>query len=114
MNSERELHRDQKEDLEPSPIHKQIANVLIVRPAVVIHTVVQDQEGSWVKLGGHTTVLLLHDFLHNELLTFDEVGEDHRVVFAMNKDGRDHLFEKSVTLLCPRNHSTEGHILMVK
>ena len=114
LDAEGELHRNQEKHLEPAPVHKQIANVLVVSPRVVVHTVVQNQERPRVELGLDASVLVLHDFLHDELLPLDKIRQNHRIVLPVNEDGRNHLFEEAVRLLCPRNPCAERHILVVE
>jgi len=96
LDTEGELHRNQEKHLEPTAVHEQIANVLVVGPRVVVHTVVQNQERPRVELGLDAPILVLHDFLHDELLAFDEVCQNHSIVLTMDEDGRNHLFEEAV------------------
>lgn len=44
LNTERVLHSNQEEGLQPPPIHEKIANILVVSPTVIVHTVVQNHE----------------------------------------------------------------------
>ena len=96
LNAEGELHRDQEKHFEPATVHEQIANILVVCPAVVVHTVVKNQEGAGIEATGGAPILFSHDFLHNEFLAFDKIRKNHGVVFAVNENGRNHLFEEAV------------------
>ena len=79
------------------------ADVLVVGPRVVVHAVVQNQERPRVEFGLDAPILVLHDFLHDEFLPLDEIRQNHRIVFAMNKNRRNHLFEEAVRLFCSGN-----------
>ena len=114
LDAERELHGDQEEHFEPTAVHEQIANVLVVCPRVIVHAVVENQERARVELRDHAPILILHDLLHHKLLSLHEVRQDHRVVFAVNKDRRNHLLEEAVRLLCPRDHRAQRHVLVMK
>ena len=113
-NAERELHRDNEKGLDPATVHKQIANILIIGPRIIIHTVIQNQEGTGIQLAGNTPIRLLLDALHNQPLTLHKIRQNDGIVVAVDKHRRHNLFEKTVGLLCARDHRADGQVLVVE
>ena len=44
LNTERVLHSNQEERLQPPPVHEKVANILVMSPTVIVHTVVQNHK----------------------------------------------------------------------
>ena len=44
LNTERVLHSNQEEGLQPPPVHEKVANILVMSPTVIVHTVVQNHK----------------------------------------------------------------------
>ncbi len=44
LDTERVLHRNQEERFQPPAVHEKVANVLVVSPGVVVHTIVQNHK----------------------------------------------------------------------
>jgi hypothetical protein len=113
LNTEWVLHSNQKEDFEPTTVHEEILNVLIVSPGIVVHTVVENHKGTGVNLTLFTHGKVLLDFVHDQFLTFTKVCEDYWTELSMNEERWNHLTIETIRLLCTANYSTEGHILVV-
>jgi hypothetical protein len=65
-------------------------------PGVVVHAVIQNQEGAWVEFGDPPRILFLHNLLHYELLPLDEIGQNNSIVLTVNEDRWNHLLEEAV------------------
>lgn len=93
-NTQRVLHRNQEEHLLVSAVQEQVADILIMNPTVIVQAVIQNHKGAWIQAAAldHLTrlarlIFLLLDFAGNQFLAFDEIHQNRRVVFTMDKDG---------------------------
>ena len=114
LNTERVLHSDNEEHLQPATVHEEVADVLVMCPAVIVHTVVENHKRTWIEAGFAATRLFALNAAHDHLLALHEVGQDHCIVLTVDEEGGNHFAIKRVRLLCTADHSAEGHILMVK
>lgn len=114
LDTERILHCNDEEALEPSAVHEQVANVLVVCPGVVIHTVVQNHKRTGIQARTPTARLILLNPSHNHLLPLHEVVQNHRCILAVNENRRNHFSIEGVGLLSAADHSPHRHVLVVK
>ena len=114
LDTERILHSNQEERLQPTAVHEQVANVLVVSPAVIVHTVVQNHKRPGVNPALHLHLLVLLDFRHDKFLAFHEIRQNNRIELAVNEQGRNHLSVEGVGLLCAADDGAERHVLMMK
>jgi len=113
LNTEGILHSNQEEDLEPTTVHEEVLNVLVVCPGIVIHTVVENHKGSGVNLALFSNGEVLLDFVHNEFLAFTEICQNNGTELSVNEERRNHLSVETVRLFCTTNNRAERHILVV-
>ena len=114
LNTERVLHSNQEEGLQPTTVHEKIANVLVVGPTVIVHTVVQNHKRPGIYSGLHLHLLILLDLRHNEFLAFDEIRQNDRAELAVNEKGRNHFSVEGVGLFCPADDGSERHVLVIE
>ena len=114
LNTQRILHSNQKERLQPTAVHEKVANILVVSPAVIIHTVIQNHKRPGVYTAFHLHLLVLLDFRHDEFLALHEIRQNSRIELAMNEEGWNHFSVEGVGLLRATDHGAERHVLVME
>lgn len=114
LDTERILHCNDEEALQPATVHEEVANIFVMCPGVIIHTVIQNHKGTGVQARAPTARLVLLNPGHDHLLPLHEVVQNYRCILAMNKNGRNHFSVEGVGLLCAADDSPHRHVLVVK
>ena len=101
--AERELHRQQKEELMVSAVEKHLFDVSVADPHLGIeHEIVKDDERTRIYLFARIYLVL-----HQDLSPHD-VGDDFRVEVVVNEHLGHHLVVKAVCGFRARNDGTHG------
>jgi hypothetical protein len=107
------LHRDDKHRMDVAPVHEQIPDVLVADPAGIVQTVVQDQEVPWIHGSCPARRQITSDLLRDELLTFENIGDDEGGILLVDEHGWHHLAVELVGTFRTGDHRAAGQALVV-
>ncbi len=96
-----------------STIHEQELDVLVLGPTVIVQAVVQNKKRSRVDTGLAVHFLFLVDALLEKLLSFDDVLDDGRRVFIVDKDAGHDIAIEFICRLGGRDHGADRDVAMV-
>jgi len=112
-NTHRILHRNDEHCMDVPTVHKQITNILVTNPRLVIQTVIQDQEIPRIYDGGAPLRQILGNLLGDELLALEHIRDDHRIVLFVDEHLGHELAVELIRTLRAGNHGSARQRLVV-
>ena len=120
-NTKRILHCNDEENLLVTAIKENIANKFVVDPRVVVETIVHNKERTWIETAtlhdgagfGHTFASCFTNFLCDELLAFDEICNNSRAIFSVNKHGGNNCPVETVGFFRTTDDGSHGKVAVM-
>jgi len=94
-----------------TPVHEHIPRRLLLNPACIIQTIVENQECAWVYIRLTTRLRVVTLLLHDHL-TLDDVGHNVWSVFVVNELGWNHMLEELVGHLCAGDYRSNRKVVL--
>ena len=112
-NTDGVLHRDDEHCVNVATVHEQIPDVPVANPAGVVQTVIQNQEVAGVHGGGAALREVLCNFLGDELLALEHLGDNEGRILLVDEHGRHDLAVELVRAFCTGDYRATGEALVV-
>ena len=108
------MHREEEHALYVAPVLEDVADVAVLGPRIVVQTVVENQESTWIHARLAVERHFLIDLVNGHLLTSHVVVDDTGLVLFVNKDIRYELGEELVGRFSGAYHCAYRDVLVVK
>ena len=112
-NTHRVLHRDNKHGMHMAPVHEEISDIAITDPRRIEQTVIENQEIAGIDGGGPPLAEILGNLFGDELLALQNIGDNQRRIFLVNKHRRDNLTVELIRPLRTGYNSSTRETLVV-
>ncbi len=107
------LHGDDQHHFPVATVHEQQAHQFVARPAAVVQTVVQDDEGAWIDGGAPECHFFLLHLLQHHLLALQHVFDDGGVVLVVDEQRWHQLSVEPVAFFRAGDYGAGRYVALV-